>query len=345
MIHSAGVELSHLGRWLEVAVYIVIYALLRAIDLVVRTLYEWAGSVIERTVNICEVVGLRKSKYILPSHVALSCPFLSTNAVREEAIAAFVVQLFADGVLHVTLHDPATAVIVSRFLGALCATATLSSASVRHVNLFVTHIGPKCTQRSVISLPISVPFVEELCTKRSLTHRKVLSVDENCLSSVDDSDGLAVHEHDVCLRKDGSENRNDLQKEHSSGTPDISGQNVCFDVTLTIVSSQSPRVGLVRASQKLARSRDSKSSKMTVEDVFQWLDREPLVANLSSEPDVLVVFPAPNAPSVPILHNFPIWQLRLTMIIFANTNPHHMLYRSLVRMIASAAKKPKRFGR
>lgn len=85
-------------------------------------------------------------------------------------------------------------------------------------------------------------------------------------------------------------------------------------------------------------------AKFCIDDVCQWLDTNPVNANLPSEPDVLLVFPMPNAPPVPILHGFPVWQLRLTQLIFSPLGPDELSMRQLFRMISTAACAPKRFG-
>lgn len=116
---------------------------------------------------------------------------------------------------------------------------------------------------------------------------------------------------------------------------------------------------MARAARKLARERlaerrrgtienemgDNEVDELSVQAVQSWLDRDGGACMLPSEPDVLITFPPPHGHVVRVLRDFPMWQLRLTQLVFAEHAVSQLSARDVLNMAAHAASAPCRFGR
>lgn len=119
------------------------------------------------------------------------------------------------------------------------------------------------------------------------------------------------------------------------------------DVHLSFVKPQTGHSTIVHAAQNVIKASQDGDSivDLPVNEVLERLDAELKQTTLPSEPDVLVVFPALNAPPIPVLHNFPVWYLRLTQIVFVDVAPEQLPIHSLFQKVTFAANAPKRCGR
>lgn len=116
-------------------------------------------------------------------------------------------------------------------------------------------------------------------------------------------------------------------------------------ITLTIVDPGTGRASIARSARLLAERQAGNTPYVDPQTVTEWLDADHARCMLPSEPDTLVVFPSPTAPSAPVLNGFPVWQLRLTQIRFSSIPLTHCSTHQLMTIITSAANAPKRFGR
>lgn len=288
---------------------------------------------------------------ILPPHVAITCPQLSYTASesgsgvefssRERAIATFVFRLFDAGVKHVTLYDPVNHVEESRFYKVLQAAASPSF----HYEASSVH-------------PICISYVGVEHTKRIHRHLQFpLHISGDCVH-----DEIKVCKSPAPQQETVNDNKpiddSNLRNPPVQPTADqlyISAAPIedspLFDeddtLQLTFVEPQSGRSTIARAARTIIRKslQDEPKCYLSIPAVCDMLDKELVTSTLPSEPDVLIVFPALNAPPIPVLHDFPVWQLRLTQIIFADIGPERISTPSLFQMISSAANAPKRFGR
>lgn len=116
------------------------------------------------------------------------------------------------------------------------------------------------------------------------------------------------------------------------------------DFRLTVAQAGTGRGAIARAARELGMSQKAKHCQLTPEDVISWLDRDESKCMLPSEPDVVVVFPAEATTSLPILNEFPVWQMRLTQIRFSQHPISSLPQDTFLRMVTDGASIPKRFG-
>lgn len=291
-----------------------------------------------------------KKSRVLPRHVAITCPQLSQfSSCRERAISHFVFRLFASGVRHITLYDPVRNIHDSRFYDGLQSAANTTCDchcdSLSVIPLCVSQIGADLTRRSLRHLPLTLHPCDE-CLYHSTVTQQIIPpvksfVEQSSDDATDSSDNIDETFYTVKTEiSDSALSQNDL-------------------IHLTFVKPQTGRSSIVRAARHLAKfcpirtcnptlsagSTITTDNDLSIHHVCAALDSNAASSMLPSEPDVLVVFPAWNAPPIPVLHEFPPWQLRLTQIIFAHVGPESLSEHTLFDMISSAANAPKRFGR
>ncbi|KAI0556628.1 Decaprenyl diphosphate synthase-like protein [Gracilaria domingensis] len=118
-----------------------------------------------------------------------------------------------------------------------------------------------------------------------------------------------------------------------------------LEIVITIVEGRSGVPLLTRAARTLAHSTDIETSLLCPESVTEWLDSNAARCMLPSEPDVVMVFPSSLSSWAPVLDGFPVWQLRLSQIVFASIPIKSLKLQELLRLVTKASSAPKRFGR
>ncbi|CAN8073522.1 unnamed protein product [Agarophyton chilense] len=118
-----------------------------------------------------------------------------------------------------------------------------------------------------------------------------------------------------------------------------------LEVALTIVEGQSGTSLITRAARTLAHSPDIETHQLNPETVTEWLDSNACRCMLPSEPDVVMVFPKAFSRWAPTLEGFPVWQLRLSQIVFVRKPITSVDFKDLLRLVTKASNAPKRFGR
>lgn len=116
------------------------------------------------------------------------------------------------------------------------------------------------------------------------------------------------------------------------------------EIRLTVVREGMGRESLMLAARHIADNCNPDAEPITAEEVAKYLDEDKVDMMLPSEPDVVVVFPDKETPYA-TLDEFPVWQLRLTQIRFAEQPICHTTERGFLAMVESAANAEKRFGR
>lgn len=326
-----------------------IYILLRIIHIACKCFRSILVGSITRLHNPFHLPTSGKPGSSLPPHVAISCPQLSPLSVRhsgkahsrEDAIIAIVRRLLLAGVRHVSIHDPVQQILVGRFCDRLCKYSMQTNLECC--------IDSPCYDRAY-PLQICVSHVtSDRTTRAELTLDPLMR--NECISG--GFFGQLAHDHwgprrpgaMSCATREAGDAANDGTDVSWDGQVTTARYNGPAEAQLTLIEERVGHAGVVSAARRLADRRKDASCSMTVEETVQALDEDCRASVLPSEPDVLIVFPAVAAPSVPVLHGFPFWQLRLTQIIFASQAPHESSVSTILDMIAASASSPKRFGR
>ncbi|PXF45306.1 hypothetical protein BWQ96_04947 [Gracilariopsis chorda] len=116
----------------------------------------------------------------------------------------------------------------------------------------------------------------------------------------------------------------------------------------TIITVVHPACGpslLTRATKHLISSPAFQTASLNAQTVTEWLDKDPQNCMLPSEPDLLFIFPSSASTFLPVLNRFPVWQLRLTQLIFLPYPVSKLTTQQLLKTAINASKAPKRFGR
>lgn len=349
---------EHRSKWLVLRLFylLVYYALV-----LLTSLSTALSCVSQRFVaNLSALLHLQPDHHEkpkqMPNHVAISCPCIPDAA--RPALASIILFLYARGVSHVSVFDPAAPIRVAPLLADLSArlnprsareSSSNSSSSEdedtddeHRLSVRVRHIGTTHTYESTVTLPLRSSSTEPPrkkpndnlynCPHACPPNQPTPNQPPNCLKSdIDISDTLAWGgEAPTAKRVEPLLKKNDPKQARDN-------------LHLTLLNPNTSRSSIVRATKHLIRSGAAKA--LSIEQVVEFLDGDPVHANLPSEPDVLIVFPNANAPPIPVLHDFPVWQLRLTQIVFSQAQPQSISRHSLIQMLSSAAKAPKRFGR
>lgn len=299
---------------------------------------------------------LTNKEPLTPSHVAISCPQLSPstdhsspNIEREAAIVDLVRNLFHAGVRHISIHDPIQPIHARRFCKRLCDSHIQSGIqfsffeSVRSEPLFIGVSNITQVQTSQSEIILNPPVKAESLFEQIISYLRGCSLaDVNArYCSNFQRYGMDPTETNPLRRQ----NKNPVRERENRGeAKTVANFDENVDTQLTFIHQQG-RMSVVRAAQKIAQQRLSNYRETTIQEIIRILDGDKEASVLPSEPDVLIVFPLTGAPSVPILHGFPIWQLRLTQMFFAQTPPNRTSLYTILNMITKSAITPKRFGR
>lgn len=337
------------------AIDCILYVLLRAIH-VLRNCWGSISLAYEtHSYNTFPPFRSGKVTFSLPPHVAISCPQISTlndqhfdRSSREDAVIAIVRSLLLAGVRHVSVHDPAQRIPVQQFCNQLCKKSPQTSigwhadpmphrqSQALHVSVY--HVSSEKT--SWTELTLDPPSrVESLIDKLTFFLFKKHFVDFT--SRLTRSCPPCNTESTPCKEpKLGLTHK----KSRGSRSTTVSSSEVA-DAQLTLIQGRVGYTGIVSATRRLAEQRLRDGCSLSVQEIINAIDDDPCASVLPSEPDVLIVFPANNAPPVPVLHGFPFWQLRLTQIMFATHAPNDVPLSLVFNMITTTANVPKRFGR
>lgn len=296
-----------------------------------------------------------KVGFSLPPHVAISCPQISSlndqysdRLSREDAVITIVRSLLLAGVRHVSVHDPAQRIPVQRFCNQLCKnlpqtsigwrTDPMPRRQLRPLHVSVSNVSSEKTLWTELTLD-PPPRVESLIDKLTFFFFKKHLVD--LTARLTRSRPPYNIESAPCI-----EPKFGLMHKKSRGSKStIVSSSEVADAQLTLIQGWVGHMGIVSAARRLAEQGLRNGCSLSVQEIVNAIDDDPSASVLPSEPDVLIVFPANNAPPLPVLHGFPFWQLRLTQIMFAKHAPNNLPLSSVFNMIATTTNVPKRFGR